>query len=545
MGVRVEIDGVGVVEFDDEFKNLSEAEQQKAVNEVASQYTKSQKPQSNITGQTLTGTYEGIAGMAGAPVDAFAGLLGIDDAFGGSKSIERGLDAISGLAGKVTGNEDARALYSDVDPQTTLQSIGRKGGRVVGESIVAAPALVAAAPTSAMTALAGQRTAPTTTQVLREGFAELGTAAKAAPAAFAAAEGAVSVGAGLGSGIATEVFPENPTAQMVGTMLGATVASGAYRPVEKMINRLKGTKSDVPMTYNEMTKEAGNLYEFQKAQGMNVQPALTQGIADDIFRMLDEKGMLGAPTKTGKPKVDSEYTAIQSQLDKFDAYAPTGMTAAQLQTVRRSLSNKIFETDGSERTALRNMLKIFDDYTSELAPEIKVANNLYSRAMKAKEIDTLLEQLKSRPAYINGDVENAIRTEFRPLLRRIVDGKEMGWTKDEIEMLKNIVQGGNIENAARFFGKFAPRTAASIFLGQTTPALLAFQLSGDPTVAGATALTTAGIGTIGQRVGTSVQQQNIDGLMRQITGGRVIEPEIERRMRAALASLYAGQVAGQ
>lgn len=547
MGVKVQIDGVGLVELDDQFRDLSPEEQQATVNEIAAKHSSRpiDKVESNVTGQTLTGAYEGIANIAGAPVDIVAELFGIEDAFGGSKSIERGFDAISGLAGKVTGNEDARAVYSDVDPQTTLESIGRTGGRVFGEGIAAAPALVAAAPKSAITALAGQRSAPTATQAAREAFSELGTAAKAAPASFAAAEAAVSAGAGLGSGIATEVFPENPTAQMVGTMLGATVGGGVYRPVEKMINRLKGTKSDAPMTYTEMTKEAGNLYEFQKAQGMSVQPALTQGIADDIFRMLDEKGMLGAPTKTGKPKVDSEYTAIQSQLDKFDAYAPMGMTAAQLQTVRRSLSNKIFETDGSERTALRNMLKIFDDYTSELAPEIKVANNLYSRAMKAKEIDKLLQKVKTRPTYANGDVENAIRTEFRPLYRRIIDEKEMGWTKDEIDMLRTIVEGGNIENAARFFGKYAPRTAASVFVGTTAPALLAFQLTGDPTIAGATAMTTAGLGTLGQRVGTSVQQQNIDALIRQITGGRAIEPEIERRMRAALASMYAGQVAGQ
>lgn len=35
MSVRVKIDGVGVVEFDDKFKDLSRSEQQKLVNQIA------------------------------------------------------------------------------------------------------------------------------------------------------------------------------------------------------------------------------------------------------------------------------------------------------------------------------------------------------------------------------------------------------------------------------------------------------------------------------------------------------------------------------
>ena len=36
MGVKVKIDGVGVVEFDDKFKTLSKQEQQDLVNQIAS-----------------------------------------------------------------------------------------------------------------------------------------------------------------------------------------------------------------------------------------------------------------------------------------------------------------------------------------------------------------------------------------------------------------------------------------------------------------------------------------------------------------------------
>ena len=37
MSVKVKIDGVGIVEFDDSFKNLSTAQKQRLINEVASE----------------------------------------------------------------------------------------------------------------------------------------------------------------------------------------------------------------------------------------------------------------------------------------------------------------------------------------------------------------------------------------------------------------------------------------------------------------------------------------------------------------------------
>jgi hypothetical protein len=203
------------------------------------------------------------------------------------------------------------------------------------------------------------------------------------------------------------------------------------------------------------------------------------------------------------------------------------------------------DTTGEEKNALRNVLRIFDENTATLAPQIKVANAMYSRAMKAEQMEELLELAKTRAISANLDMENAIRTEFRPLVRNIIKGREVGWSQDEIAQLKQIVEGGSAENMARFIGKFAPTGVVSAGLGGGIPYGLAFQTTGDPLVSAGVAGTTMGIGMLSKKAGGMLQQQNVDQLYNSIVQGRNMTPEAQRRLYSALTAYLGGQAATQ
>ncbi len=60
---------------------------------------------------------------------------------------------------------------------------------------------------------------------------------------------------------------------------------------------------------------------------------------------------------------------------------------------------------------------------------IKEARSLYQRQAKSQTIEKLFELAEIRAGqYSQSGLENALRTEFRGLARRIVKGQEKGWT---------------------------------------------------------------------------------------------------------------------
>ena len=483
----------------------------------------------SLVEQGVSGIYEGLARGVGAPVDLVtAGLnkLGanIENPVGGRESIEGLFQALS--------NQQA---ISDVEPQTAGQRIARGTGQVVGETVPATAAIVAAGPKAAVTA------SGTAYNAFKNALAQVRGEAAKAPAAFAATEAATAVGGGLAEKTVAEVLPDNPTAQTIANMLGAAAGGKAAEVPERLLQ----PKSTGPLTAEELKSQAGALYDRQRDQGLSAQPDVTQAIESDVFKYLDQAGYLAPVKGSNRAIVATDYTKLRPVYKMLEAYAEKGMTAANIQTMRRSIAGRMRDAQGEERNALRNVLRIFDENTAKLAPEIKVANAMYARAIKAEQLEDLRELAATTAVAANGDMENALRQEFRSLLRKIIRGTEKGWTSDEVDQLKQIVEGGSAENMMRFLGKFAPTGVVSAGLGTGVPFGVAMNVTGDPIVSGTVAGSVAGLGIAGKKAGAALQQQNIDRLYQSIVQGRNMTPAAQMRLRAALTSYLAGQAAAQ
>ena len=494
--------------------------------------TSAQAKQANQTSlgeQALTGAYEGLARGAGAPVDIVSsGLeaLGVpvgDAPVGGSQSLRNLFQALSG-----------GEAMTDVEPQTTGQRIVRRGAQAVGETIPAAATLAVAGPKAAISA------APTTYQAAKQVLGNVRTEAARAPARFAGTEAATSLSAGLAGATVAEVFPESPTAQMVGEIVGA-LAGGKFSDAATRITT-KTPKG--PMSAADLKKEAGNLYELQKKEGLSAQPQVTEKIFEDALRIQGQQGYPNPRKGSDKVRVAPDYAKLRPVFSMLDAYADKGMTAANIQTLRRSISARMNDAVGEEKSALRNVLRIFDENTAELAPEIKVANAMYARAMKADQIEELRELAQTRATSANLDLENALRTEFRPLLRKIMKGQERGWTQSEIDQIKQIVEGGSTENLMRFIGKFAPTGPVSA-MGGASAAGLVGMVTRDPYLLAGTAATMYGAGAAGKAMGARLQKSNIDKLYQGIIKDRNLSPEAQDRLYSSLTAYLTSQAATQ
>ena len=224
--IKVEIDGVGIVELDDSFSELSPAEQQKTVNEISAKYTPRRSSDLDKAGAVAKGFNTGfLADTFGAPVDLVnAGLsavgLGTEAPFGGSESIRRLLTA--GNMGYI----DEQDLPKD---QRALARGGRTAGQVGG---MAAPVFGMAGRLSPAQAL---MQSPPGKSAVKSLASEMVKSTARNPGQMAAIEGASAYGSGQARMIAEDVAPGNEyvgtASEVVGGLLSPLAL--ARKPIEK------------------------------------------------------------------------------------------------------------------------------------------------------------------------------------------------------------------------------------------------------------------------------------------------------------------------
>lgn len=477
----------------------------------------------NMLEQASSGINQALASGFGFPVDmAAAGLskLGVDvgDApFGGSASIEKGMDYLTG------GN-----AISDVAPQTTAQKYVRSGGEMLGSI----PPLVASAPL-----VVGQKIgqvaqqSPNILNTAKEVVKDTASYIKDKPAQFVGTEAAIGLPASFAGTTAEQIFPNSPTAKMLAEIVGATVGVGGNAFTTKLLTK----NPDAPTTSLELSQAASLIYEKQKQKGVVIVGDQTQQMFDAIDQMMRREGLLD-------PDLGLETTigaGASNLYNMFKSKAGKAMDGSAMLTFRKNLKSRYLDAlkradGGTDAGAISKILNIFEEVSGNVNNDIKIANAMYHRSSKADTLNTIVELAQNR-SDSNLNFDKALRNQFRTFTNRLIQGKEFGWSPDEIEQMKNIVQGGTTENILNFIGKFAPTNPTGLIAtgGGSGLALSNIGIT-DPNiirggVAGAIAATSGAKYAAGK-----MQQQNVDALIKNVLGGRKLSGAGQERAEAAL-----------
>lgn len=127
------------------------------------------------------------------------------------------------------------------------------------------------------------------------------------------------------------------------------------------------------------------------------------------------------------------------------------------------------------------------------AEAIKEARGLYGQARKLETVNDLIERagLRAGSSGSGANIENATRQELSKILKS--DKMQRGFTKTELEALRQAVLGTKAQNALRAVGKFAPTGVVSGGVGVSTGGAVGSFLGGPVGAAvGATALPAIG-----------------------------------------------------
>jgi hypothetical protein len=451
--------------------------------------------------QLSSGLNEGIAALAGAPVDLLTGALNmgakgvnylagtdipqIENPLGGSDSIKSALDP----------------LISDVEPQTGGQRYLRRIGREVGFGVPAA-----------MTGAA---------------IPGYGATAREALKPYMAASVASDVGAGLAGQTAREVAPDSPVADLIASLIGG---GGTAFLASRMTPRLAASPS-----LEEMKAREGLAWDKVKSAPETMTDSTTVGLQGAVRAALPDSQLAA-----------EAYPKAYGMAEKMGALKnPTIYDAEQ---ARRMVGDRVAASPDEARVGV-DMKRAIADYLSNLKPSdlqggaadetldaLSTARRTTHQIKKAEAVTNAGMKAETRAATTGtgGNEVNATRQNVRAIFDKERDltlsGKRSGYTPDEMAAMEKLVMGSPGSNIARLLGRMAPSSGAlplTIFGGGGASGATASLMTGNPYYA--IPAIAGGVGELSKIAAEKMTKTQIAELLATIrNGGKAVGPSAAR-----------------
>ena len=228
----------------------------------------------------------------------------------------------------------------------------------------------------------------------------------------------------------------------------------------------KAAQSATPSS-DDLASTAQKLYRASEAEGVRYKaPAVTH---------------LGANLKVAAGRVNDRLRPKTAGfVDDIDSMFNSDMPLEVMDEFRKSLGKEIGRASPDDARTLTSMKRVLDSYLDRAPPSdftgnsqkavdlLKQARQNWQRSAKTETIERILDmaEVKGNGMYTQSGVANAIKNEMKPLYKRIVSGKEAGWSKEEIALIRQMAMGGSNSKLVNLFAKFAPRGVVSIAGGQ-------------------------------------------------------------------------------
>jgi hypothetical protein len=276
-----------------------------------------------------------------------------------------------------------------------------------------------------------------------------------------------------------------------------------------------------------------------------------------------QKFSVDAKTVKFNPKNNPK---IANLIEDIDDTVKSPQSLRQMDELRQRIKDVEATLEPSDRYLAGQLREKLDDFVDDslqnpsnfiagkpdiAIPALQEARKLNSQMRKAETLERLLLIADVRASgYTASGIENAIRAQVREFVKDPKAKKLRGFTKEEIQSLRDVAEGGSITNLMRWAGRFAPTGPVSALpsgiAGGIDPVTGAMIATGGITGrVGATGGTKYAVQQAGQliRGGKSVSQrlaetlEKVDALKRAKAQGQKVDPYYARQLAAQLARL--------
>ena len=177
--------------------------------------------------------------------------------------------------------------------------------------------------------------------------------------------------------------------------------------------------------------------------GVKIQPKTYDTFTDGLSKKLNAEGL--DPVLT--PKANA---AIKRMLDEKGA--PKSLQ--DMDTIRKRARAAALDPDKTESKLgsmiINDLDRGMEKLSSDIGGKFKEARGLAQRAFKSQDISDMIDM----SSLTASGMENGLRIEARKMLKQIVKKQRKGFSPDEVNALRDVVEGTTAANAAKFLGKF-------------------------------------------------------------------------------------------
>lgn len=264
-------------------------------------------------------------------------------------------------------------------------------------------------------------------------------AAQTAPAADIPLGAAAGAGQVLGGEAGEEIAGE--PGRQVGEVIGGIAAPLTVIPLAAAKSTASKLLKQAAPSVDELKNTARGIYSSLDESGVKIPLKQFDKLADDITKTLNKEG--ADINLTPEANAVIKRLTVEKGADK---------TLTEIDTLRKVAQGAAGSNNANERRLGSIAVNKIDDFldSQDVGPEFRAARDLWSRAKKSELLDQAVLNAQDQASGF----ENGLRTQFRQILKRINTGKERGFSKEETESIRKVVNGTKAGNIARFLGKF-------------------------------------------------------------------------------------------
>lgn len=300
------------------------------------------------------------------------------------------------------------------------------------------------------------------------------------------AQPAAQVGAGAGGAAGPTLAravteDENPyqdiVASLAGAVLGGTTASKVAAGARGA--RDLARRPSTPST-EDLRVRADRLYADADAAGARYDPASASGFAGGLRSFIAGEGYtLGQNT----PTVVNKTISILDNSSQPISFTELHTLRKDLAATRRSLSGSSAPGSDDDARLIGAVMRRLDDFTlnppggalvgGDIAATRRAvadARATWSRMSKSEDIEDAVYRASMSKSGSEGRMDEALRTEFANLAKRIRDGKASNFNADEIENIERIARGQNRGALVKTLSALSPGLSARGAVGVVAPA---------------------------------------------------------------------------
>lgn len=305
-------------------------------------------------------------------------------------------------------------------------------------------------------------------------------------------------------------------------MLGGPALLGLRNPAAATSRAAQPKPQRTVPQVDELFRAGREAFDSARRLGSDLKPEAMTNFGGRIASLKEKSGL---PLRIDPDLHSGAYAVQQRILQSIDEGTLSFDRLLELRQLAGDVAKSLDR--GDSRVGVR-LLKEIDEFVDNLGPNdvvsgtpqvaaqlLKEGRDLWARARKAEEIERRIDiaQIKGKAQFTGAGREQALRAQFRQLAERIRNGKERGWTKDEIKAITRVAEGGPVGNIFRELGKNAPTGIVSSGIG----AGVGFTLFGP---AGAVAIPAAGL--VGRKLATRATEANASNLLDMTKAGGLL-----------------------